>query len=1050
MNRCVVLVAVWILVLVPGAGRSVAAPVEVGRTETCRFLLEQKVIRTAGDCKIVHLWMRYARPVKYAFGRVKSVRITKRYCCRAKTHQTLKSELYSPRGRRLFTLKRTGPAKTCLEYSMAHKIMNLVCAPDFGQKPVVARAPPGPAGPAAPAAPAAPSGQPATPSGPPAPPASTPRPTPTPSPTPPAPPPPDKKPPSTPSAPAPRQVTAPAVKPVPQPPPTSGRTVPPPSAPTGPTAPPTQGEKKVKICSTVKSCRKYRYTRQECRLVPKVSVSLKCSLRKSISYKNYCKTVQKCFSVPGHSHIKKCHNQNVCVKRPYVNWLKVCKPVPVTTLVKKCHPKVYYQTQCHPIKKCHWKTVVRKHRCEQAGCVKAQEISAVDKYPSPDGTTCKPGYTLGTVGPFKGWCVYCGRGGHFRLYYTNWGCVRDCTDKFATSHFKKIDGYECCCPGKPPARGACENAGCVRAKSIATVDRYPSPDGTTCKPGYTLGTAGPMKGWCMYCGRGGHWKLHYTNWSCVRDCTDKFGSYSFKKINEYECCCPGKPPAQTGPSLKTDKKNYRPGERITVTFTAPDKYPKDAWVGIIPAKISHGSEAVNDQHDVAYQYLNKKTAGMMYFKAPDKPGSWTVRMHDTDHKGREVASVEFTVGEAGPTLKIDKRGYRPGERIKVTFTAPAKYPQDAWIGIIPGNIAHGSEATNDQHDVAHQYLNKKTSGVMYFKAPDKPGSWTVRMHDTDKNGREVASVTFQVRGEKPTLRLDQKTYRPGERIAVTFTAPDKYPQDAWVGIIPAKISHGSEAVNDQHDVAHQYLNKKTSGVMYFKAPDKPGSWTVRMHDTDHKGREVASVEFTVGESGPTLKIDKRGYKPGERIKVTFTAPDTYPQDAWIGIIPGNITHGSETTNDQHDVAHQYLNKKTSGVMYFKAPDKPGSWTVRMHDKDQNGREVASVEFTVGVQEEKVSLRLDKKTYRPGERITVNFTAPASYHHMAWIGIVPANIPHGSEKVNDLHDVAFIRYGGKTSGVLHFTAPKKPGAWTMRMHDSDMNGREVASVEFTVR
>jgi len=99
---------------------------------------------------------------------------------------------------------------------------------------------------------------------------------------------------------------------------------------------------------------------------------------------------------------------------------------------------------------------------------------------------------------------------------------------------------------------------------------------------------------------------------------------------------------------------------------------------------------------------------------------------------------------AGPSLMMNKYSYSPGEVITVTFTAPGMYETNAWIGIIPSHVPHGEEATNDQYDLTYQYLNGMTSGTMTFSAPGVPGSYDFRMHDTDTNGKEVASVSFVV------------------------------------------------------------------------------------------------------------------------------------------------------------------------------------------------------------------------------------------------------------------------------------------------------------------
>ena len=97
------------------------------------------------------------------------------------------------------------------------------------------------------------------------------------------------------------------------------------------------------------------------------------------------------------------------------------------------------------------------------------------------------------------------------------------------------------------------------------------------------------------------------------------------------------------------------------------------------------------------------------------------------------------------TMEMDKDTVGPGGIITVTWTAPGSFNKNAWIGIIPSKIAHGSEATNDQHDLTYQYLQGKTKGTFLFTVPKQKGSYDFRMHDTDSNGKEVASLTFKVK-----------------------------------------------------------------------------------------------------------------------------------------------------------------------------------------------------------------------------------------------------------------------------------------------------------------
>lgn len=199
-------------------------------------------------------------------------------------------------------------------------------------------------------------------------------------------------------------------------------------------------------------------------------------------------------------------------------------------------------------------------------------------------------------------------------------------------------------------------------------------------------------------------------------------------------------------SLKLDKIQFKPGTDIKVHFKAPSNLPGNAWVGIVPSTVAHGSEEENDKHDLTYQHLNKKTSGTLTFKAPTTPGLYDFRMNDSDSSGKEVASVSFSVsGEGVGSLRLGKYNVKAGESITVHFVAPASFPGNAWIGLVPSGAPHGSETENDKHDLAYQYLKKKTKGSLTFTAPSKPGLYDFRMHDTDSDGKEVTYVTFSVK-----------------------------------------------------------------------------------------------------------------------------------------------------------------------------------------------------------------------------------------------------------------------------------------------------------------
>ncbi len=206
----------------------------------------------------------------------------------------------------------------------------------------------------------------------------------------------------------------------------------------------------------------------------------------------------------------------------------------------------------------------------------------------------------------------------------------------------------------------------------------------------------------------------------------------------------------------------------------------------------------------------------------------------------------FMDGKFG--LVLNDHRFAPGEEIIVYFGAYSTFASNAWIGIVPSNVLHGKEEVNDSNDIAYKYIQGKASGVMKFKAPNKPGSYDIRMNDADSKGNEIASITFLVvKGDDNSamIELDKKTYKPGEDIKVSFRALPGFAKNAWIGIIHSSVKHGSEKVNDQNDVAYQYLTGRTSGVLTFKAPSKPGKYDFRMHDTDSNGKEITYISFLV-------------------------------------------------------------------------------------------------------------------------------------------------------------------------------------------------------------
>lgn len=196
-----------------------------------------------------------------------------------------------------------------------------------------------------------------------------------------------------------------------------------------------------------------------------------------------------------------------------------------------------------------------------------------------------------------------------------------------------------------------------------------------------------------------------------------------------------------------------------------------------------------------------------------------------------------------PKVYINKVRFAPGEKIKVSFKASKKYGENAWIGIVPSNIEHGSAEENDLNAISYQYMDKKSKGSMTFQAPIKYGTYDVRMHD-DEFGKEVAFVTFEVKESSGSIELNKKKYKTGEAIKVKFTAPSWFAKGAWVGLMRSSVPHNNVKLSEKHDLEKYTIDNRINGIMVFTVYLYKGEYDIRMFDSED-GTEIASKTFVV-------------------------------------------------------------------------------------------------------------------------------------------------------------------------------------------------------------
>lgn len=200
------------------------------------------------------------------------------------------------------------------------------------------------------------------------------------------------------------------------------------------------------------------------------------------------------------------------------------------------------------------------------------------------------------------------------------------------------------------------------------------------------------------------------------------------------------------PDVQFSKEVYYPGEEIEVMAVATG-VSDSAWVGIVPSSVPHGKEADNDSNDLGYVYLRDKR---LILAAPRQPGDYDVRLNDNDDDGKEIASRSFKVEEdpapvtEAQILWQSTEPLAPGTQVEVPFEAPLTFDNNAWIGIVPSDVAHGDEAASDGANKGYQYLSGRCRGKVLLTLPEQPGKYDLRMFSSDNEGEEVSFISFEI------------------------------------------------------------------------------------------------------------------------------------------------------------------------------------------------------------------------------------------------------------------------------------------------------------------
>ncbi|MBU1664955.1 MAG: discoidin domain-containing protein, partial [Gammaproteobacteria bacterium] len=410
-----------------------------------------------------------------------------------------------------------------------------------------------------------------------------------------------------------------------------------------------------------------------------------------------------------------------------------------------------------------------------------------------------------------------------------------------------------------------------------------------------------------------------------------------------------------------ESQKLDPASARKIAIEVADSAKKAGWNSVYQRDFAQASVNLEAAHDLnpgdkdATDKLNKaKRFAQVWPRVEAKAREFDAQMADKKVWSAQKTLLqmqdlqqEMTGGMSNPLSKQAMDDFNAGMAeysrfmLEVESNNTRTFKEKNWQAMLENAetaLRREHNPTNERQlkshvDFARQMLReqaaKPVQNVTGGVAGGVAGTWAIngnghrgKLELNQQGGQLSGRVWYDSLGkweELRDLRFDGRT--------LTFTRPIRNLDQGYTGTLSGNEFKGN------------FTQQGTSRIY---------SWSAQMKEP--ASPEAPSVAASAGTGGASLTLDRTRFEPGAAIAVHFTAPTSWPSNAWVGIIPSRIAHGEEKENDRHDVSYQYLKKRASGTLTFTAP-AAGDWDFRMHDTDSNGKEFASISFTVGATSE---------------------------------------------------------------------------------------------------
>lgn len=285
------------------------------------------------------------------------------------------------------------------------------------------------------------------------------------------------------------------------------------------------------------------------------------------------------------------------------------------------------------------------------------------------------------------------------------------------------------------------------------------------------------------------------------------------------------------------------------------------------------------------------------------------------------------------------------------------------------------------------------------------------------------------------------TYVVGAPLGVRYRTPDA--DDApRAGLYVARLADGAR-------VTDWSTAQRGGGASDIAAPADPDRFEVRLVVDD---RPVAGSAFeTIVTPEPdALVLTQDTYRVGEPVRVLVRVPEGRTMDrGWVGLFrPGlQVDGGARAASSR--LAWQRLERR-SDALSFDGLEQPGTYEVRLYDRDAGRYMLAARRFHVVAPPARGSLALDSRTYDAGTTVTVTVDLPpGTYTNRPYVAMHVPAYRVGRQGGSKGSRISYQHFDG-TAATLRFRAPASPGTYEFRLYDRNADHHLLDQIPFTVR